>query len=86
MQAFEELNHGIVADFIGTKEQLNLHPEEEAALYRYFGAMKASYHTGTKPADEAFPDLFEFNLILERASKPPSAPTASPNATASPNL
>jgi hypothetical protein len=84
-EAFGKLNHGVVENFIGTKEQLDPHPQEQAALYRYFGAMKAFYHTGAKPADEALPDLFEFNLILENALNPTPTPTGSPNATASPN-
>jgi len=73
-EAFEGLNHGIVEEFMGTQERINLHPEEEAALYRYFGAMKATYHTGSKRADESSPDLFEFTLILTNT---PSSPTPS---------
>jgi hypothetical protein len=72
-QAFEGLNHGFAKQFAPEAVD-SAHPEEEAALYRYFGAMKATYHTGTKRADEGFPDLFEFTSLMD---KTPIAPGSS---------
>jgi hypothetical protein len=70
-QAFEGLTNDVVKHFMGTEERdLSAHPEEEAALYRYFGASRAMYHTGNKRSAESVPDLFEFNLMLEEQLQP----------------
>ena len=71
-EAFEGLTDHVAEHFVGTKEREDVFPEEEAALYRYFGASKATYHTGGKRPDESGPDLFEFNLILAEAPRPES--------------
>jgi hypothetical protein len=64
-QAFEGLRNGFVDQFAPEADDI-AHPEEEAALYRYFGAMKATYHAGSKRADEGYPDLFEFTSFLDK--------------------
>jgi hypothetical protein len=69
-QAFQGLRDDVVEEFIGHKEREDAFPEEEAALYRYFGASKATYHAGSKRPDEPIPDLFEFALILGDAPPP----------------
>jgi hypothetical protein len=63
-EAFRGLRNGVVKEFIGHEERDDDFPEEEAALYRYFGASKATYHAGSKRPNEPIPDLFEFALIL----------------------
>lgn len=71
-EAFRGLRNDIVEEFIGHKESQDAFPEEEAALYRYFGASKATYHAGSKGPNEPIPDLFEFALILGDAPPPES--------------
>jgi hypothetical protein len=63
-EAFEGLTNHVVDHFIGCKERMDDFPEEQAALYRYFGASKATYHAGSKRPDEPIPDLFQFSLML----------------------
>jgi hypothetical protein len=70
--AFDRLTKRIIECFAGMKEQ-EVRPfsgEEQAALYRYFGASRAMYSTGNRRSSEPIPDLFEFALLLD---KPPQS-------------
>jgi hypothetical protein len=70
-EAFYRVTDKIIKDFMGGKKEDDLcaSPVELAALYHYFGASKASYYTGSKRPDDAFPDLFRFNKMLENATQ-----------------
>jgi hypothetical protein len=67
-EAFSRVTDKIIEDFMGVKEDdPKASAVEQAALYHYFGASKASYYTGSKR--QAVPDLFEFNKMLEDAAQ-----------------
>jgi hypothetical protein len=73
-EAFARITESVINEFAGSAENtLDVSPIEQAALYHYFGASNATYHTGSKRADTSFPDVFEFNRLLTAAeqSKPP---------------
>ena len=66
--AFDRLTKHIIEHFAGMEER-EVQPfsgEEQAALYRYFGASRAMYSTGNRHSVEPIPDLFEFALLLDR--------------------
>jgi hypothetical protein len=66
-QAFEGLSNHVVEHFNDGKEsELKSDPEEQAALYRYFGASKAMYHTTSSRDAESIPDLSQFHSLLEK--------------------
>jgi hypothetical protein len=70
-EAFDGLINHVVERLRGAREcELGSFPEEQAALYRYFGASKATYHTSSERSNDSTPDLFEFNLIL---TEPPQS-------------
>jgi hypothetical protein len=78
-QAFVGLMSQIVEDLIGAKERdISASVEEEAVLYRYFGASKATYHTASERTNETTPDLFEFSLILNPGVSAPKTTAESP--------
>jgi hypothetical protein len=69
-EAFSRVTDKIIEDFMGTGEaDLCASPVEQAALYHYFGASKATYYTSSKRPGDAFPDLFEFNKMLGDAAQ-----------------
>jgi hypothetical protein len=69
-EAFSRVTDKIIEDFMGVKEDdPGASAVEQAALYHYFGASGASYHTGSKRPDDAFPDLFRFTKMLENATQ-----------------
>lgn len=64
-QAFDGLMTDFIVGFTGiTDNDLRASPQEQAALYRYFGASKATYHTTSERSTEVVPDLLEFNSML----------------------
>jgi hypothetical protein len=73
-QAFDRMSEDVIKDFMCYDEDdLRIPPTEEAALYHYFGASRATYHTGTKRPDDPIPDLFDFNSQLTEAERLDSA-------------
>ena len=77
-EAFEHLRDDVVEAFSGIRmrmpdSDLGASVQEQAALYRYFGASKATYHTSSERSSESVPDLFEFSFILEETGPLPQS-------------
>jgi hypothetical protein len=69
-EAYSRVTDKIIKDFMGSEEDDPCaSPVEQAALYHYFGASKATYYTASKRPGDAFPDLFEFNKMLGDAAQ-----------------
>jgi hypothetical protein len=73
-EAFSRVTDKVIEDFMGVKEDdPGASAVEQAALYHYFGASRASYYTGSntgsKRPDDPIPDLFKFNKMLENATQ-----------------
>jgi hypothetical protein len=69
-EAFSRITDSIIKDFMGGDEDsLTVSPSEEAALYHYFGASRATYHTGSKHPEDSIPDLFDFTAKLDGAER-----------------
>jgi hypothetical protein len=67
-EAFLRVTKNVIKDFMCSKEDdLSASAVEEAALYHYFGASRATYHSGSRSPEEPVSDLFGFNHMLEDA-------------------
>ena len=67
-EAFLRVTKNVIKDFMCSKEDdLSASAVEQAALYHYFGASRATYHSGSRSPEEPVSDLFKFNHMLEDA-------------------